>query len=78
MVKVVERLADRMLAQVVPNTVAQAEPCECGGVWSRWINCFCLCGAGSIGTYVRQTQTCNGCRLSYGPCSDQTWNWCHC
>jgi hypothetical protein len=77
MVKVVEQLADRMLAKVVPNIVAQADPCECSGVWSREIQCYCYCGAGWAGWSIRQTQSCSGCRLSYGPCHD-TWAMCIC
>jgi hypothetical protein len=78
MIKMIETMGDRMLARFVPHVTAQAEPCECSGVWSRTINCYCACGNAIAGAWYRQTQSCSGCRLSYSSCSYDFWSFCWC
>jgi hypothetical protein len=70
MIKTMEAFGDRLLARFVPNITAKAEPCECSGVWSREIQCYCWCYIS-----VRRTQSCYGCHYTYGACHD-TWNFC--
>jgi hypothetical protein len=63
MLKMLERAADRAVGVLVPRATAGADPgCECSSAGSSVkADCYCFCGAGTVGTELKRTCTCDGC-----------------